>query len=62
MRDVVTVSGKRTAIGAYGGILKDTLVVDLGSTVHKETLQAVVLHPVASKQCIKFAPDKIRDV
>ena len=29
MRDVVIVSGKRTAIGAYGGTLKDTPLVDL---------------------------------
>ncbi|WP_136808741.1 acetyl-CoA C-acetyltransferase [Desulfosediminicola flagellatus] len=61
MRDVVIVSGKRTAIGAYGGSLKDVPVVDLGAGVLKETLKSVGLRPVTSEECIKFAPDAIRD-
>lgn len=61
MRDVVIVGGKRTAIGAYGGSLKDVPVVDLGTLVIKETLKSVGLRPVASAECIKFAPDSIRD-
>lgn len=61
MRDVVIVGGKRTAIGAYGGSLKDVPVVDLGAEVLKETLKSVGLRPVASEECIKFAPDAIRD-
>ncbi len=61
MRDVVIVGGKRTAIGAYGGSLKDVPVVDLGAEVIKETLKSVGLRPVTSEECIKFAPDTIRD-
>ncbi len=61
MRDVVIVSGKRTAIGAYGGSLKDVPVVDLEAGVLKETLKSVGLRPVTSEECIKFAPDAIRD-
>jgi len=61
MRDVVIVSGKRTAIGAYGGTLKDTPVVDLGATVLRETLRAVGCRPVTSEECSKFAADGIRD-
>lgn len=61
MRDVVIVSGKRTAIGSYGGTLKDTSVVDLGAEVLKKTLTSAGLRPVASEECIKFAPDAIRD-
>lgn len=61
MKDVVIVHGSRTAIGAYGGTLKSTSVVDLGATVLKGTLQAAGLRPVASEECIKFGADRIRD-
>lgn len=61
MNDVVIVSGKRTAIGAYGGTLKDTPLVDLGAGVLKETLLSAGLHPVTGEECSKFAPDTIRE-
>ena len=61
MKDVVIVNGCRTAIGAYGGTLKTTRVVDLGAVALKGTLQKAGLRPVASEQCIKFAADSIRD-
>lgn len=38
MREVVIVSGVRTAIGAFGGSLKDTPPTELGATVVKEAL------------------------
>ena len=37
-REVVVVSGVRTAIGTFGGSLKDTPTVDLGALVVKEAL------------------------
>ena len=37
-REVVVVSGVRTAIGTYGGSLKDIAPVDLGAIVVKEAL------------------------
>ncbi|MDR2155407.1 MAG: acetyl-CoA C-acyltransferase, partial [Burkholderiaceae bacterium] len=37
-REVVVVSGVRTAIGTFGGSLKDTPPVDLGALVVKESL------------------------
>ncbi|TXI19720.1 MAG: acetyl-CoA C-acyltransferase, partial [Ottowia sp.] len=37
-REVVVVSGVRTAIGTFGGSLKDTPTVDLGALVVKESL------------------------
>ena len=37
-REVVLVSGVRTAIGTYGGSLKDIPPVDLAATVVKEAL------------------------
>ena len=61
MKNVVIVGGKRTAIGAYGGTLKNTPVVDLGSETLKETLRSSGLRPEVGDECIKFAPDKIRD-
>lgn len=38
MREVVIVSAVRTAIGAFGGGLKDVAAVDLGATVLKEAI------------------------
>ena len=61
MHDVVIVSGKRTAIGAFGGSLKSTPVVDLGAAVLKQTLKDAGLRPVTGKECIKFGADSIRD-
>ena len=37
-REVVVVSGVRTAIGTFGGSLKDTPTVELGALVVKEAL------------------------
>ncbi|OGL45956.1 MAG: acetyl-CoA acetyltransferase [Candidatus Schekmanbacteria bacterium RBG_16_38_11] len=39
MREAVIVSGARTAIGNFGGTLKDTSAVDLGVVVAKEALK-----------------------
>jgi acetyl-CoA C-acetyltransferase len=60
MRDVVIVSGKRTAIGSYGGTLKDTPVVDLGAEVLKGSLLSAGVRPVVGEECITFAPDALR--
>ncbi|NDF45902.1 MAG: acetyl-CoA C-acyltransferase, partial [Betaproteobacteria bacterium] len=38
MREVVVVSGARTAIGTYGGSLKDTPPTELAATVVREAL------------------------
>ena len=45
MTDVVIVSGVRTAIGNYGGALRDIPVVRLGSIVIKEALKRAGLRP-----------------
>jgi acetyl-CoA C-acetyltransferase len=39
MKEVVVVSGSRTAIGNFGGGLKDVPVVELGATVMKDVLK-----------------------
>ncbi len=61
MRDVVIVSGARTPVGAFGGTLKSTPVVELGSLVLKETLKKVGLRPVVTESLTQFAPDALRD-
>ena len=60
MRDVVVVSGKRTAVGTFGKTLKSTPVVDLGALVLKETLKNVQLKPVATDNLTQFAPDALK--
>lgn len=45
MRDVVIVSAKRTAIGAFGGVFKDVTAVELGTQVVKSALEAIKLDP-----------------
>jgi acetyl-CoA C-acetyltransferase len=57
MGDVVIVSGARTPIGAFGGSLKATPVVELGALVLKETLKKVGLRPVATDDLTRFEPD-----
>ena len=60
MREVVIVSGSRTAIGNFGGGLKSVPVVELGAIVMKDVLQRAGLRPVAGEQMNAFAPDKLQ--
>jgi acetyl-CoA C-acetyltransferase len=61
MREVVIVSGARTAVGAFGGALKTVPVVDLGAAVIKETLKKAGLRPQASESIKAAGPDKLKD-
>ncbi|HED23717.1 MAG TPA: acetyl-CoA C-acetyltransferase [Firmicutes bacterium] len=45
MREAVVVSAVRTAVGTFGGSLKNVGAVDLGSIVIKEALQRIDLKP-----------------
>jgi acetyl-CoA C-acetyltransferase len=60
MKEVVIVSGARTAIGNFGGGLQSVPVVDLGALVIKNVLQKINLRPVVSAQMTTNAPDKLR--
>ena len=60
MRDVVIVSGSRTAIGAFGGGLKSVSGVELGSIVMQAVLKKIQVKPVKSEQMQKYAPDKLK--
>ncbi|MBN2346222.1 MAG: acetyl-CoA C-acetyltransferase [Candidatus Aminicenantes bacterium] len=48
MRDVVIVSGARTAVGNFGGSLKGVSCVDLGALVIKEAIKRAGLRPTVS--------------
>src|SRR3989339_1179861 len=60
MKDVVIVSGSRTAVGAFGGGLKDVTVVELGSLVIRDVLKRVGLRPVACSEMIENTPGKLK--
>jgi Acetyl-CoA acetyltransferase len=45
MKEVVIVSGSRTAVGEFGGSLKGVKTVDLGALVIKEALRRAGLRP-----------------
>ena len=61
MRDVVVVSGARTAIGGFGGGLMNVPVIDLGAVVMKDVLKRINLRPVAGAAAKEFGPDKLKD-
>ena len=61
MRDVVIVSGSRTAIGNFGGGLKSVPVVELGSIVMKDVLKRISLRPVKDEKMQDATPDKLKD-
>jgi acetyl-CoA C-acetyltransferase len=61
MREVVIVSGSRTAIGTFGSGLKDVPVVELGGIVMKDVLKKANLKPVAGVVAMETAPDKLKD-
>ncbi len=60
MREVVIVSACRTAIGAFGGSLKDISATKLGATVIREVLRRAGLKPVPKKEYLEVAPEIYR--
>jgi acetyl-CoA C-acetyltransferase len=61
MSEVVIISGVRTAIGAFGGSLRDVPVVNLGVLVIKEALKRAGLRPKASKKLLEYTPKALED-
>jgi acetyl-CoA C-acetyltransferase len=59
-KEVVVVSGARTAIGAFGGSLKDIPVVELGATVIREALKRVGIRPESSEELLGYGPDALK--
>lgn len=62
MREVVIVSGVRTAIGSFGGALKDISAVKLGALVIKEVMKKAGLRPVVREDVRACSPEVFRDV
>ena len=60
MNEVVIVSGARTAIGTFGGGLKDVPVTDLGAVVMQDALKRINLKPVPNEAMNAAAPDKLK--
>lgn len=56
MSEAVIVSGVRTAIGNFGGALKDFEVAELGKIVIKEALKRVGRRPVVSEELKAIRP------
>ena len=57
MREAVMVSGVRTAVGSFGGSLKDVPATKLGSIVLREVLKGVSLRPMIKKEILDLAPE-----
>jgi acetyl-CoA C-acetyltransferase len=60
MREVVIVSGARTAVGTFGASLKDVPVVKLGALVIREAIRRAGLKPVIKKEILELAPDALK--
>lgn len=62
MSEVAIVSGARTAIGTFGGALRDVPVVELGALVIKEALRRAGLRPKSGEDLLQYAPDSLMGV
>ncbi|OGP62315.1 MAG: acetyl-CoA acetyltransferase [Deltaproteobacteria bacterium RBG_13_53_10] len=60
MREVVIVSGARTAIGTFGASLKDVQATKLGALSIREALKRAGLKPAAKKEVLEVAPDSLK--
>jgi acetyl-CoA C-acetyltransferase len=62
MREVVIVSGARTAIGNFGGTLQDIPAAQLQATAIKGALKKIGVRPGRSQQLDNFAPKAFQGV
>jgi acetyl-CoA C-acetyltransferase len=60
MKEVVIVSGARTAVGTFGASLKDVPVVKLGSTVIREAIKRAGFKPITKKEIAELAPESLK--
>ncbi|MFO7707106.1 MAG: acetyl-CoA C-acetyltransferase [Desulfobacterales bacterium] len=60
MKEAVIVSGARTAVGGFGGALKDVAAIDLAALVIRETLKRANLRPEPSAVMQAAAPEKLK--
>ncbi len=60
MKEVVIVSGARTAVGTFQGSLKDVPAAQLGAICIRESLKRAGLKPKATADMVAFAPEKLQ--
>ncbi len=60
-KEVVIVSGARTAIGAFGGSLKEVTAIKLGSTVIREAMTRTGLRPQTTQGLLDCGPDALKN-
>ncbi len=60
MREVVIVSGARTAVGNFMGALKDIPAARLGALCIRESLKRAGLRPRATADMLSFTPEKLK--
>ena len=61
MKEVVIVSGSRTAIGNFGGVFKSVTAVQLGSIVLQDVLSKAGLRPAIDKNAAHLQPALLPD-
>ncbi|MCR4418832.1 MAG: acetyl-CoA C-acetyltransferase [Clostridia bacterium] len=61
MPDAVIVSGVRTAIGNFGGALRDVPVAQLGAIVIREAMRRAGLRPLRDPELLALAPSTFAD-
>jgi acetyl-CoA C-acetyltransferase len=61
-RDAVIVGAVRTAVGTFGGSLRDVPVVDLGKTVIREVLKRAGARPVVPDDLKQVRPVVLKDI
>ena len=59
MKEVVIVSGARTAVGSFLGTAKDIPAAQLGATCIREALKRAGLRPAPRKEMASYKPDKL---
>jgi len=61
MKEVVIVSGARTAVGTFGSALKNVPAVDLGSIVMRDVFKRAGVRPVKDADMAAVEPDQLRE-
>lgn len=61
MNQVVIVGGARTAVGSFGGVLKDVSAIEMGAIAIRGALQKAGLRPIVDDQTKALAADKLKD-
>jgi acetyl-CoA C-acetyltransferase len=60
MREAVIVSGARTAIGTFGGGLKQIPVAQLGAIVMREAISKAGLRPAVDEKIAEITPERLK--